>query len=795
MNPFRAFAFLVLAPVFTGATAVSFGQEAPPKAVEGFLSQHCYDCHDDSVSKGDLNLLDLEFKPTDHANFEKWERIFDRVKLGEMPPKKKPRPEAEKKKTFLASLQKPLIEADLADKKSKGRVNVRRLTRREYEHTLHDLLGIDLPLSELLPDDPATHGFETVSSGQQFSHHNLGRYLEVADLALTAAFERATRQADEKFSKFVTPEQLSKKIGGNYRGPEFKNGRSISYPIRQQYYGRLPMTTVPKDGWYRITLKNVQAVNPKTGVVWGTLRSGACASNEPILYSVGLVEATTTKRDLTFEAWIRKGHMLELKPNDATLKLAPTGATGGNTSYKGRDLVKQGFAGIANEGIKIERIYPNSERWELRRNLFPGVTKEDASKFKSKEEQRAIFEKTIGNFANEAFRRPVTKEQIAPYVGLAMTAMEDPEKPPREALRYAYRAILCSPRFLTLIENTGRLDDHALASRLSYTLWNSMPDKQLRKLADEGKLHETEHFHAEVKRLLNHEKAERFIESFTDQWLDLKNIDETSPDLRMFRTFDAVVQDSMVEETRAFVREMFLKNLSITNVIDSDFMMANERLARFYQMDKLATKPGEGMQKVSLGNYKRGGLVTQGAILKVTANGTTTSPVVRGVFVGERLLGLEIPPPPANIPAVEPDIRGAVSIRDQLEKHKNSETCAGCHVNIDPGGFALENFDPIGLWRTKYGSKKNSAKVDPSGITPDGKEFPDVFGWKKIYKSRPKQLTEAFTKQFLTYTTGAPVRFSDRESVEKIVADAGEKGYKMRYIFHSALGSEIFRTK
>ncbi len=780
--------------VFALGSAALSAENYPPKEVETFLSQHCYECHDDATSKGNLNLLDLKFEPGSHANFEQWVRVFDRVESGEMPPEKKPRPEEKPKATFLGALEKPLVAADSKDRAEKGRVQVRRLTRREYEHTIHDLLGVDLPILELLPDDPVTHGFETVAVGQQLSHFNLERYLEAADIILNDAFERATGE-QKNFSKTLSAKDLSKKGGGNYRGPEEKKSRSISWPMRLQFYGRMPVTTVPDSGWYRVTLKNVEAVNPKNGTVWGTLRSGACGSSAPILYPVGIVEATKQKRDLSFDAWIRDGHMLELKPNDATLKAPPSGAGGGNVSYKGRDLVKQGFSGISITGIELKRIYPNTSKWQLKGNLFPGVSKKYFDALKTQEDRKALIARTIKIFANRAFRRPASEEQVAPFVELATAAMDEPGYGVGDALRIGYRAILCSPRFLTFVENPGELDDHAIASRLSYSLWNSMPDQKLRELADSGELTNAKVIHEQIKRLLDDPKSERFIEAFTDQWLNLKEIDFTSPDQKLYKTFDPVVQESMIRETRAFVRQMIMENHSIKELIHSDFAMLNERLERFYGMKDLPLKPGAGIQKVSLGKNPRGGLVTQGAVLKVTANGTTTSPVVRGVWVGERILGLEIPPPPPDIPAVEPDIRGAVSIRDQLDKHRSTESCASCHRKIDPAGFALESYDPVGLWRNKYGSKKNAAKVDPSGVTPEGEEFVDIAQWKKIYIKKPKQLTESFVKQLLTYSTGAAPRFSDRKSIDQIVARSGEKDYRMGSIFHATLGSGVFKTK
>ena len=442
----------------------------------------------------------------------------DLYEIGEMPPRKKEQPPADTKSAFLAGLKKPLSEADAADIAANGRVRSRRLTRTEYEHTLHDLLGIDIPLKLLLPEDPESHGFETVADGQQLSHHQLARYLDAADQALSEAFSRAQGN-DEPRTIHYSPEMLAKTGRGNYRGPDLRNGRSISWPITLQFFGRMP-AYAPESGWYRITLKQVQAINPGSdGAVWGTLRSGHCESNAPMLYMIGLVEATTSPRDLLFDAWIEKGHRLELRPNDATLKRAATGAKGGNVSFMGRDLAKEGYAGIAHRGITMQRIHPGGTREEVRVKLFGekpmhAITTEDISGL-------------IARFARRAFRRPVTDEQTAAYQQIATAAVKDGSTP-LQALHSAYRALLCSPRFLTFIEPPGKLDGYAIASRLSYALWCSMPDSELLQLAAEGTLQKPEVLAAQVERLLSHRKSERFIHSFTDQWLKLKQIDFTT---------------------------------------------------------------------------------------------------------------------------------------------------------------------------------------------------------------------------------------------------------------------------
>ncbi|MDF1812054.1 MAG: DUF1592 domain-containing protein [Verrucomicrobiales bacterium] len=783
--PLPAIIFLAAAPLLSA--------DVPPEKVDAFLAENCFECHDDEVSKGELNLLDLKFDLTDPHLFEKWERVFSRAESGEMPPKKKPRPDSGQLKAFLAELEKPLLAADEKRIAKEGRVNVRRLTRREYEMTLHDLLKIDIPLIDHLPEDSSHHGFETVAGVQQLSHHLLGRYLETAELALDEAVQRATTGWKKPYTKTINAKMLGRgaKSGGNYRGPEDREGRAIAWPISLQFYGRMPATSVPEDGWYRITIKDVQAVN--ADVVWGTLRSGPCSSSAPILYPIGLVEATKEKRDLTFEAWIRKRDMLEMKPGDITIKKPKSPSKGGNVIYRGTDFVKDGVTGIAMGSIEMTRIYPNGSAKEVRAALIGNISKKQLEE-STPEEMKKIISNAIQNFAGRAFRRPVSRDVTQPYIDLALEVLKEQGAKPVDALTTGYRAILCSPRFLTFYEKPGRLDQYALANRLSYMLWNSMPDQGLRQLADKGKLSGNV-IHQQFSRMLDDPKSDRFFESFSDQWLKLKEIDFTSPDTRRFRTFDPVVQESMVAETRSFLSQIIRGNAPVTTLIHSDFAMLNERLVRFYAMKELDLKPGNGIQKVSLKTNPRGGLVTQGSILKVTADGSSTSPIVRGVYIAERFLGMEIPPPPPGIPAVEPDIRGAVSIRDQLDKHRNNESCAACHQKIDPAGFALESFDPVGLWRSKYGWRKNSAKVDPSGQTPEGDPFKDIFSWKKVYLKQPDLLAEAFAKQVLTYATGSPPSFSDRDAIEKIVKSCREKKYGMRSLMHGIVASDPFRTK
>jgi len=761
--------------------------------VEPFLEEHCYECHDDFDSEGGLNLLDLKFDPAEAGNLKLWEHVYERVESGEMPPKKKKRPEAAAAHDFLAKLAEPLIEVDRADLERNGRVHSRRLTREEYQNTIHELLGVDYRLERYLTAE-SEEGFGSNAGNQQLSLFHLDGYLRAGRKALDGAFERVLR-GDSKFKKFYPPKLLATRKGrGNPRGPELREGKAIAWKINVQFNGRMNPTMVPESGWYDITVKGVEAINPgKDGVVWGELQSGFGHSSEALLFEVGLIEATAERRDFEFRTWIREGHILLLRPSEASERTARI-AKGGRVNYEGHDLEKEGFAGIRHRGITIERVHPEASRGEVRRKLFGGLARADFETGGDRPEAR--LHALIQRFARKAFRRPVERSELGAYFRLGEEKLRASQSF-TAALKESYHALLSSPRFLIFVEEPGLLDDHALASRLSYFLWKSAPDQQLRRLADEGKLSEAGTLRSETDRLMAHPKFERFVNSFTDQWLELREIDATQPDPKRFRGFDQILQASMVAETRSFIRELLSEDLSVTHLLKSDFGFLNTRLARHYRFKGLPLRPGGGLQRVALDDSHRSGLLTQGAILKVTADGSVTSPILRGVWINERILGRHIPPPPPNIPAVEPDIRGAISIRDQLAKHSNEASCAGCHVKIDPSGFALESYDPIGNFRLAYGRREKGAKVDPSGETPDGATFDDFDGWRAIYLERPEVLARAFARTILEFATGGELHFSDRTTLDEIVSSSGEgdRDYGLRSIIHACIASPIFKKK
>jgi hypothetical protein len=289
-----------------------------------------------------------------------------------------------------------------------------------------------------------------------------------------------------------------------------------------------------------------------------------------------------------------------------------------------------------------------------------------------------------------------------------------------------------------------------------------------------------------------------FVSKFCDEWLDLVMIGFTEPDPKLYPGFDAVVQNAMLDETWMTVEEMIRDNRSVSELMDSDFTFLNSRLARFYGIDGVV---GDEMRKVTLDpDSPRGGLLTQGSVLKITANGSNTSPVIRGVWIAERLLGTPIPPPPDNVPAIEPDIRGSKSIKELLAKHRSQDSCASCHVKIDPPGFALENFDPSGRWRDRYiqlvdGRKEKGPVVDAAYTLPDGREFKSGKEFRKLMADNPRMLAENLAEELLTYSTGAPVSFADREVVKAIAEQAADSNYGFRSILYGVIESPAFQSK
>jgi mono/diheme cytochrome c family protein len=419
----------------------------------------------------------------------------------------------------------------------------------------------------------------------------------------------------------------------------------------------------------------------------------------------------------------------------------------------------------------------------------------------------------LRGFMAHAYRHPVEEADVQLFLGLIHRQL-DAGLSFAEAMIAGYTAVLSSPKFLCIEEPPGPLDDDAIATRLSLFLWNSAPDQELRELAARGVLHRPEVLSAQTDRMLDDPKAARFVEAFLDYWLDLRKVNDTSPSTTLYSDYaidDALVEASLAE-TRLFFADLLAHDRPARNIVDSDYTFLNDRLAAHYGIPGVE---GVAMRRVALpAGSPRGGLMTQASVLKITANGTTTSPVLRGKWVRERIMGLDVPPPPPAVPAVEVDIRGAVTIRQQLDKHRADPTCAACHSKIDPPGFALENFDVMGAWRDRYrasaeeddvepGFGKNgwpfsfryALPVDATGQLPDGRAFKDIRDFKALLLADEPQIARNLARQLTVYATGAPIRFADRARIERIVEAARPQHYGVRSLVHQIVQSDLFLHK
>jgi hypothetical protein len=799
--------------VVTTPLPLAAGEHPPvtPK-IALFLRQHCLDCHAGGAGEAGLDLeavLAAGLDPANPHGDRVWARIIDRVAAGEMPPAEAEQPSPAPRDCFVSESSDWLRTTQRLRQAAFGRVRGRRLTRLQIERSLHDLLAIDIPLAEQLPAEGRPRGFTTVAEWQAVSHHHLASHLQVVDLALDEAFGRALLKQQPHCCDLDPVAICRKNPKARCREPELREGRAVIWSCSMPYYGRIPATTAPVDGWYRFRLHGSGIKLPASGGVWTAVHSGQCVSTAPILEPVISFEAAAEPRVIEFETWLPRGHMLEVRPQDLTIKRA---------SFKGGQVgtgegEPQDVPGVAIDRLEMEQVH-RYDLAQLREQLFGGLPllagPDGILKPMPTQPVQAITA-LIHDFASRAFRREVEQTEVAEVASLATRLLADGQSF-TAALRASYRAVLCHPEFCYFTERPGPLDQAAIATRLAFFLTAAPPDQPLQSLAHTGQLHDPAVLRAEVDRLLGQATAgpapaavvgrklpaRQFIEDFAAEWLDLDQIDFTQPDRKLSRGFDPIVRMAMPEETHAFLTEMLCDDRPVSELIDARHSFLNSRLARFYGIEDVQ---GDALRRVDLpAGSHRGGLLTQAAVLKVTANGSTTSPVVRGAWVAERLLGVTIPPPPAGVSAIEPDIRGATTIREQLEQHRSDAGCASCHRLMDPYGFALESFDPAGQWRDRYqvlvsGKRKSGPLVEPGDQLPDGRSFANADELKQLLAADTDRLNRAVAGHLLVYGTGAELTFADRQAVAAVAAEAEAAGGGLRSLLKAVVASPVFLSK
>jgi hypothetical protein len=821
-------------------------------AITAFLDRHCTTCHDDTKAEGGLDLLDLAFAPEKAANRTKWIRLHDRVAAGEMPPpEKKHNLSPEERAGFVALLGGLVDRADRAAIDAEGRGPVRRLTRVEYEHRLRDLLALPtLDIRDKLPEDRDSHGFTKVSKQLEVSRVQLEGWLDAAEAALRFAIAPGVAPVPSKTWRFtgtdLFPElgtfgereamffaREGKHVvidGNTYKAmtPEQRRDPTLEMALFRSatwpYYGYPRGFRAEHEGEYRVRISGravrqvadfrlVPAHQPQPMSFRARQPSGPDVSGD-VRETGGWIDLQPEPREFETTIRLKKGETFEYSPLGLPV---PFIRTDGGFFYDFPPMPSEGHPGIAIRWMEVEGpIAPESWPPASHRVLFGDLPLKPApagsvpavevvSADPDKDAQRLLR-----SFLERASCGPVAEESVGVFQRLVLARLGAGDSF-AAAMVKGYEAILCSGHFLFLTEPSDRPDgQNAIAARLSHFLWSTAPDERLRALAKEGRLRDRGVLLGEVDRLVADPRFERFVADFTDQWLNLRQLHRDEPDGRLYPEYrvDEYLVTSMEKETRAFFTAMVRDNLPATALVSTGFAYVNDRLARHYDLPRVE---GSAMRRVELPDWSPyGGILTQASVLKVTANGTTTSPVTRGVWVLERLLGGTPPPPPKSVPAIEPDIRGATTIREILAKHTEVESCAACHTHFDPLGFALENFDVMGAWRDRYRGMEKGEKitgidraghpyvyfagpaVDAAGRLRSGESFDDVRGLKSILTKQPRVLARNLLGHLVLYATGTPVRFSERAEADAILDRVAAGGYRTGDLIRELAASTMF---
>jgi mono/diheme cytochrome c family protein len=800
---------------------LGLGLTGPVRAAEpfeAFLEKHCIRCHGPEKEKGDLRLdtLSRDFKLG--ADSHHWAEVIENVNSGEMPPKKEKRPTQAEIAAFVTNLDALLKEGRAARMAKRPSVAHYRLSRQEYQNTVYDLLGVryDPAKQGELNEDTRWHGFERIGSELSLSPSHMDRYYRAAgvvlDRALTAAVEpRKVR----KTAKELLPD------GGKWQQEALDRFgikrplRSFIYPGAYTYNGPTAFSLgwlgkgigPEHSGLYKFRIK-ASGIRPPGG--------------QPAHLIVGIPaegESQIATRLLGMDITAPEDHP-EVYESEVSLEL-PIGLRFGlEASHE--------LSGVHSHRLRPSTIFTHSSETMLTAPAFPqlfddkgnglyslvlldwieweGPILTEAEKARRKgllppddATPEAVAEH-LRRFAERAWRRPVLAEELEQYLQSYLTERKAGEKP-ADAYRVALRGVLTSRHFIYLVEGDtparGRLTQQELASRLSYFLWSSMPDEGLFTATKEGRL-SGDGLTKEVERMLADGKAGRFVDDFTRQWLQLHRVGMFPPDKKLYPAYEHWLETSLKAEPVEFFRELFAKNLSVDAFIDSDWTMANARLCEFYGLPEPKTT---GFQRVSLkpGDH-RGGLLTMGAILGLTSDGTRHRPIHRGVWLSETIFGKTPPPPPANVPAIEPPTPQSpkLSLRDKLEAHSQNPNCASCHAKIDPLGFAWDNYDAIGQWRDVEKVPAGlgaDPTIDPSGELPDGRAFKDPRGFKQLLLADRDAVARAFIEHLCTYALRRVLTFDDKEDVDAIVAEAKKHDYRIKDIVKAVATSELLRKR
>jgi hypothetical protein len=742
-------AALLAASVVKAAETGKFEQ-----AVQPVLAKSCAPCHNERMASGGLNLKAFSTADSIHQYREGWERIVLKIRTGEMPPPGVPRPDPTQADALMNFVRGEFERADRALKPDPGRVTARRLNRAEYANTIRDLLGVEFQADKDFPSDDSGHGFD-----------NIGDVLTVSPVLMEKYLNAAERIA----ARAIGGDPMPKPMEVSFELKD-KNLRRVG-PSAVETVGRLDW-----DGEYQVIIGMPgERAKDAAPVTLGFWVDGKLVHSMPV--------ETKPSGLVYFNPYSEAEFRVQLTEGEHTYRAGFIGDEFVKTLSE-KDI----FNNQKNKFLNMIRFvgpHPSKDGHPLRSRV---VTCDPAT-------GAACVNRIVATLARKAYRRPVTATEVAKlvrFVDLAKTEGLTTD----QGIQLAIRAMLVSPHFLFRIERdpdpndpgkAHQILDIELASRLSYFLWSSMPDEELLKLAEARKLRPA--LDQQVKRMLADPKAAAFATNFAGQWLEVRNLDSVKPDPQKFPDWGPELRDAMKTETRMFFESLLRENRPMSDFLNAKYTFLNERLAKHYGIEGVT---GPEFRRVELADGRRGGILTHASVLTVTSYPTRTSPVIRGKYILQNILGAPPPAPPPDVPALDEEAVGnAGSMRQQLEKHRSNPTCASCHSRMDVLGFGLENYDAIGKWRTADGK----FPIDVGGTLPNGKSFATPAEMNVLLNAELSDFARCLTEKLLTYALGRGLERYDRRTVDEIQRKLAATGYRFETLLLETVRSLPFQSR
>ena len=779
----------------SGAPGQSAGATASPTAGEpadeaatygAVLDRYCVACHNGRTLAGSLALDSLDLEQVG-PRAEVWEKVLEKLHTRAMPPPGRPRPEPAVYDAFGAWLERSLDQW-AADHPNPGRPAIHRLNRLEYANAVRDLLYLEVDAQALLPADDMAFGFDNNAAILTVAPGLFSRYMSAARTVSRLAVGGSSIEAD------VVRYPVSPLLAQDGRmGEDLPFGSRGGAAVRHHF---------PRDGDYvlRIALRQNGGRNEPQemdvrvdGERIALLRAGRWPDDAP----PGSPGARAADEGLAVRFPARAGTR-PVSVSFASRPMAPEGVAPARlplwTFSTGRGYVEP----MALDSFEIEGPYDGAETARALATDTPSGRRIFVCEPASAADEEACAAQIVGTLARRAFHRPVTDADLQDL--LAFYREGRAEGGFRDGVRRALESILVDPEFLFRIErdppgaapaSAYRLSDVELAARISFFLWASIPDDELLEAAEAGRLRDPEVLEAQVRRMLADERAETLVTSFAAQWLHLRRMRTVSPDVNAFPAFDENLRDALIRETELFVGSQLRDDRSVVELLTADYTFVNERLARHYGIPGVY---GPRFRRVKWDDQRRRGLLGQGSILTVTSLATRTSPVVRGKWILENLLGTPPPPPPPDVPELpeREDTGEPASLRARLEAHRANPACSGCHSRMDPLGFALENFDAVGQWRD---ADAGGAPIDTAGVLPDGAAFDGLPELRGILHGRRDEFVATVTEKLLTYALGRGVEPYDRPAIRAIVREAAADDYRWSSIILGIARSLPFQMR